>query len=183
MRYFALVATFMVALVAVPTAAAPALEPTSSISTPGKVYEKTCSAKEFRGYARAVYRRTTISKAAVRRLDKLRDCLKPWALRYQRKLGRSRFKREHPWEYQRSKIPAWGRAMLERLGGCETRGIPFPKNYQWNGHHHGRYQYDGATWKEAGGQTDFAYQASPAQQDVITFRFYPSHRSRWACSA
>jgi hypothetical protein len=79
-------------------------------------------------------------------------------------------------------LPASTKAMLARLRGCETRGIPFPTNYRYDGHHDGAYQYDGPTWHEAGGW-GYAYQASPAEQDVRTAWFYPSHRGRWECVA
>lgn len=93
-----------------------------------------------------------------------------------------RVKLKH-WKHLQWKLPAETKAMLARLRGCETRGIPFPKNYQWAGHHDGAYQYDGPTWNDAGGEQEHAYLASPAEQDVRTARFFPSHRSQWACSA
>ena len=68
------------------------------------------------------------------------------------------------------------KAMLARLRGCETRGIAFPHNYRYSGHHYGAYQY---TWGpgSAGDRAGFRVrpdQASPAEQDVRTARFYPS---------
>jgi hypothetical protein len=88
----------------------------------------------------------------------------------------------HSWACQRRILPHPAVAMLARLRGCETRGIPYPKNYRWKGHHRGAYQYDFATWKQAGGHGDPA-EASPAEQDVRTARFYPRHRSQWQCRA
>lgn len=86
------------------------------------------------------------------------------------------------WQRERAKLSAAQVAMLQRLGGCETRGIALAAAYRWKGHHRGRYQYDFATWAQAGGSGDPA-DASPAEQDVRTARFYPSHRGQWACSA
>lgn len=86
------------------------------------------------------------------------------------------------WVREYAKLPAAMKATLRRLRGCETRGIPYPKNYRWKGHHRGAYQYDFATWAEAGGSGDPA-DAHPREQDVRTARFFPSHRGRWACSA
>lgn len=87
------------------------------------------------------------------------------------------------WQRESRKLGPAVHGMLARLRGCETRGIPFPANYRLDGHHDGAYQYDQSTWKEAGGTTTFAYEASPAEQDVVTARFYPGHRSRWDCQA
>lgn len=84
------------------------------------------------------------------------------------------------WKHLQRNLPQEVKAMLARLRGCETRGIKFPHNYRWKGHHRGAYQYDFATWREAGGQGDPA-DASPPEQDVRTARFYPSHRGRWEC--
>lgn len=90
--------------------------------------------------------------------------------------------RRKRWVRWQVALPASTKAMLARLRGCETRGIPYPRNYFYNGHHDGAYQYDEPTWHEAGGW-GYAYQASPAEQDVRTARFFPSHRGRWECSA
>lgn len=90
--------------------------------------------------------------------------------------------REKRWRRLQRQLPSPTKAMLVRLRGCETRGIAFPANYLYDGAHDGAYQYDEPTWHEAGG-TGSANQASPAEQDVRTARFFPSHRSRWACSA
>ncbi len=86
------------------------------------------------------------------------------------------------WTHEQRMLSPGMKALLARLRGCETRGIPFPLNYRYDGHHDGAYQYDAATWAEAGGR-GFAWQASPAEQDVRTARFFPSHRGRWACHA
>lgn len=88
---------------------------------------------------------------------------------------------EKRWKRLQASLSVSVKATLARLRGCETRGIPFPKNYQWKGHHRGAYQYLKSTWARAGGSGDPA-DASPAEQDVRTARFYPGHRSEWACS-
>lgn len=82
------------------------------------------------------------------------------------------------WRRERAALSEAALAGLARLRGCETRGMPFPQNYRYDGLYDGAYQYDGRTWHEAGG-SGFAHEASPAEQDVRTARFYPSHRSRW----
>ena len=89
---------------------------------------------------------------------------------------------EKRWRREQRALDAGIRATLARLRGCETRGIPYPKNYHWRGHHRGAYQYDFATWAQAGGRGDPA-DASPAEQDVRTARFFPSHRAQWQCRA
>lgn len=86
------------------------------------------------------------------------------------------------WNAQRRALSPGVKAMLARLRGCETRGIPYPQNYRWKGHHRGAYQYLFSTWARAGGHGDPA-DASPAEQDVRTARFFPSHRGEWACKA
>lgn len=142
---------------------------------------------DYRSYARKVYDRTTIRRPARQRLRHMRTCqhsakARTLVRRYTRKLKRERWRRVHYWEWQRSKLSAGTRAMLARLRGCETRGIAYPANYQWKGHHRGAYQYTFSTWARAGGSGDPA-NASPAEQDVRTAWFYPSHRGEWACSA
>lgn len=91
------------------------------------------------------------------------------------------WKRRH-WREERVALGPAVRGMLARLRGCETRGIPFPANYRYAGAHSGSYQYDAATWAQAGGHV-FVASAIPAEQDVRTARFFPSHRSQWACQA
>lgn len=88
------------------------------------------------------------------------------------------------WRHLRFKLPANTIAMLARLRGCETRGLPFPRNYQANtgNGYSGAYQYTPSTGRRAG-FTVAVYLASPAEQDVRTARFYPAHRSEWACRA
>lgn len=143
--------------------------------------------KQYAHYAKSVYKRTTVSRKARQRLAVMRLCqhtpkAKANVKRLTHRLKVQRYHRMHYWEWQRSKLPSGTVAMLARLRGCETRGIAYPSNYQWDGHHDGAYQYDAATWHQAGG-TGFAYQASPPEQDVRTAYFYPSHRGQWACSA
>lgn len=142
---------------------------------------------QYAHYARAVFKRRTISRRAHSRLVQMRACQhSPQAhantVRLTRKLRRARWRREHYWEWRREQLSSAQTAMLARLRGCETRGLAFPSNYRQRGHHRGAYQYDFATWGEAGGSGDPA-DASPAEQDVRTAAFYPSHRGRWACSA
>lgn len=84
------------------------------------------------------------------------------------------------WKCKQRILPAETKRMLARLRGCETRGISYPRNYRWDGHHDGAYQYDEATWHQAGGH-GVAFKASPAEQDVRTARFFPSHRGQWQC--
>ncbi len=94
--------------------------------------------------------------------------------------------REQRWRRLQRMLPPETKRMLKRLRGCETRGIPFPHNYRWNGHHHGAYQYAWGSRGSAGERAGFTVRpglASPAEQDVRTARFYPSHRSEWACRA
>lgn len=142
---------------------------------------------EYRHHARDVFAHETISRRTRDRLAHMRACQhSPKATanvrRYTKRLRVQRWRRLHYWEWQRSRLSSGTKAMLRRLRGCETRGIPFPRNYQWNGHHDGAYQYDPPTWHETGG-SGYAYQASPAEQDVRTAWFFPSHRGRWQCSA
>lgn len=143
--------------------------------------------KQYAHYARSVYKRTKISRKAKQRLVQMRLCqhspkARANVKRLTHRLKVQRYHRMHYWEWRRSLLPAATKAMLARLRGCETRGIAFPSNYRWQGHHRGAYQYDWATWRQAGGSGDPAL-ASPAEQDVRTARFYPSHRGQWACSA
>jgi hypothetical protein len=86
------------------------------------------------------------------------------------------------WQRLQAELQPSVKAMLLRLRSCETRGLRFPANYRYAGAHDGAFQYDAATWHQAGG-TGRAFQASPAEQNVRTARFFPSHRSQWACSA
>ena len=89
------------------------------------------------------------------------------------------------WRQLQAQLSPETKQMLVRLRGCETRGIAFPQNYRSRGHHFGAYQY---TWGpgSAGARAGFRVRpdlASPAEQDVRTARFYPSHRGEWACRA
>lgn len=89
------------------------------------------------------------------------------------------------WVHLQRMLPSSVKAMLARLRGCETRGIAFPLNYRWAGHHFGAYQY---SWgpKSAGERAGFRVRpdrASPAEQDVRTAFFFPSHRGEWDCQA
>jgi hypothetical protein len=148
---------------------------------------------EFKHYASAVFKRRTITRRARRHVRLMIRCqgsdrFEQWAEHRMVKLRVRRYRRTHPWEWQRSQLSPGSRAMLNRLGGCETRGLPYPENYRigpghprYNGHD-GRYQYAMSTWHRAGG-SGRANWASPAEQDVRTARFYPSHRTEWACSA
>lgn len=110
-----------------------------------------------------------------------------------RRQRRARWARRHPWEHARNglyRTSPWLRASLARLRGCETRGLRYPANYRLDGHHDGAYQYDLGTWGETLAYLPPrlrrlahapAYAASPAEQDVRTGRFWPTHRGRWSC--
>lgn len=108
-----------------------------------------------------------------------------------RALWRWRHRYPHLWEIRRNRLDGGIVARLEVLRGCETRGIPYPHNYRWDGHHDGAYQYTVSTWQRAQawyplrvvGWTATAYEASPAHQDVVTAFFFPAHAGEWACSA
>lgn len=163
----------------------------SSITIAQEPREPSCvgqfTQKQYARYAKRVYVRESISRKARQKLVHMRLCQHSRKAyknvkRLTSRLKRDRWRRVHYWEWQRSLLSPGTKAMLARLRGCETRGIAFPANYQWQGHHRGAYQYDFRTWGEAGGSGDPAH-ASPAEQDVRTARFYPSHRGRWACSA
>lgn len=82
--------------------------------------------------------------------------------------------------------------MLATLRGCETRGMAYPANYRYAGAHDGAYQYLLGTWLRTIptlpsrrlrriATRGRAFTATPAEQDVRTFFFYPSHRGEWAC--
>lgn len=89
------------------------------------------------------------------------------------------------WRRLQRKLAPEVKVMLARLRGCETRGIAFPQNYRYAGHHFGAYQYDWGPGS-AGARAGFRVRpdlASPAEQDVRTARFYPSHRGEWTCRA
>lgn len=102
-------------------------------------------------------------------------------VRWRREVRAARY-----WIVAARRLPLSMKQLLARLRGCETRGIAARygpgADYRWRGHHDGAYQYDKATWAEAGG-SGHAYEASPEEQDVRTARFYPSHRGRWECGA
>lgn len=88
---------------------------------------------------------------------------------------------EHHWRHLRFKLPPATKVMLARLRACESTG-----NYRAsNGVDWGAYQY---AWGpgSAGARAGFRVRpdrASPAEQDVRTARFYPSHRGEWECRA
>jgi hypothetical protein len=65
---------------------------------------------------------------------------------------------------------------LASIRACESHGV-----YTTNTHNgfSGAYQFTDETWKAAGGSTEHAYQASPAEQDRIAARWLPGHRSAW----
>jgi hypothetical protein len=83
------------------------------------------------------------------------------------------------------------RATLKRLRGCETRGIAYPANYRYDGIHDGAYQYTPSTWARTVpylprrlrrvASDGPAHTATPAEQDVRTAFFFPSHAGEWAC--
>ena len=82
------------------------------------------------------------------------------------------------WACQRRVLSGAMKATLRRLRACESTG-----NYRaTNGQYTGAYQYSNSTWARAGGYGR-AMDASPAEQDVRTARFYPSHRGEWECQA
>lgn len=83
------------------------------------------------------------------------------------------------WERERRRLSHETKKMLARLRGCETRGLRYPRNYRYRGNHFGAYQYLDSTWHRAGGTQAHASDASPAEQDVRTARFYPRHRGEW----
>lgn len=177
---------------------------TSGATAPGEaVNRNNCqrlfTKSEFYTYADQVYRRKTISRKAKRYVEQRITCqqtaeAQAWANRKQHHFKHLRWVRLHPWQHKRRNLSATIRARLSNLRGCETRGIPYPQNYRYDGHHDGAYQYDHATWQEAQdyfaarkgsipSRTTYAYQAIPAHQDVVTAAFFPGHTSRWACSA
>jgi hypothetical protein len=86
---------------------------------------------------------------------------------------------EHRWRHLAWKLSPEMKATLARLRWCESRG-----DYQaTNGSHWGAYQY---SWGRgsAGERAGFRVRpdlASPAEQNVRTARFFPSHRGEWAC--
>jgi hypothetical protein len=107
---------------------------------------------------------------------------------------RARWGHRHPWMHAWHRVPGWGRGMLARLRGCETRGIAYPANYRYAGTHDGAYQYLLGTWLRTIAYLPTrrlrrvavrgpAYTATPREQDVRTFFFYPSHRGEWECRA
>lgn len=90
--------------------------------------------------------------------------------------------RHHYWRWARAHLSSSTKGMLFRLRWCESTG-----NYRaTNGSHWGAYQYSWGGTGSAGYRAGFRVRpdnASPAEQDVRTARFFPSHRSEWACSA
>lgn len=66
---------------------------------------------------------------------------------------------------------------LAAIAACESGGV-YTTN-TGNGYS-GAYQFDDATWQAAGGSTESAYQASPAEQDAVAASWIASgHRSAW----
>jgi hypothetical protein len=113
---------------------------------------------------------------------------------------RRRWANRHPWLHAWNHVPAWGKAMLRRLGpGCETFGKSDAVGYSLRtddsgGPHRGRYQFTDSAWLRTIPYLPTArlrrlavrgpaYTASPREQDVRTFYFYPSHRGEWGCVA
>lgn len=96
------------------------------------------------------------------------------------------FPKHHPerygWGYKRRHLDSPTKAMLFRLRMCESTD-----DYQaTNGSHWGAYQYSWGGTGSAGYRAGFRVRpdyASPAEQDVRTAEFYPSHRSEWTCKA
>jgi hypothetical protein len=125
-------------------------------------------ASGFRYLANQNDQKSCRSTACKRRMCRSRACRERVELKRWRRL-------------QRQLSPAT-KAMLARLRGCETRGLAFPANYRYRGQYRGAYQYTFSTWARAGGHGDPA-DASAAEQDVRTARFYPSHRGEWGCAA
>lgn len=119
-------------------------------------------------------RQCSIKRARVHRV--YRFC-NSWACVV--RVGRKRAWREaHYWTLKRRQLSAATLAWLGRLRFCESTN-----NYRaTNGQYTGGYQYADSTWARAGGHGR-AMDASPAEQDVRTAWFYPSHRGEWACSA
>jgi len=72
---------------------------------------------------------------------------------------------------------AGGSGSLASIRACESGG-----NYQTNtgNGYSGAYQFDQQTWKAAGGSTEHAYQASPAEQDRVAAGWIAAgHRGAW----
>lgn len=157
--------------------------------------EKTYAAKHGFRASRAVYRSPTrVTRREKRQLRKFRRCAR------NHRAARRMIRRVHWWQRWRGSDRGYWRLAAERLSsttraglanlrGCETRGIPFPSNYRYNGSsgYDGAYQYDGTTWGEAQSwratparhRTARAHEARKDQQDAVTAAFYPSHASRW----
>ncbi len=162
--------------------------------------DRTYTAKqEFRAL-RAIFRDPSpVTQAERRKLKQFRDCARSHSI------ARRSVKKLHWWQRWRVSYRGYWRLSAERLGdvahgalaplrGCETRGISFPSNYAYNGSsgYDGAYQYDERTWREALAwrgtparyYTQLAWAAGVDAQDVVTYKFYYSHRSRWPnCSA
>jgi hypothetical protein len=165
--------------------------------------ERLYTQKAFYIYADHTFKGRVVTRREGNRVKRMATCQhtdrkEAWAWKKRKLFKFRRWARLHPWAYRRLHIPPALKARLANLRGCETRGIEerYGNNadYRWNGHHDGAYQYDGRTWWEAQnwyaarhktmpGRTTYAYQATPAHQDVVTASFFPSHTSRWACNA
>jgi hypothetical protein len=141
---------------------------TAALSAPMSRADTSCQTRSCNERAHAKNAKACKSKACLARACRSTTC-------------RARVAEKH-WRRLQAALPSDAKAMLARLRGCETRGISFPSNYRWKGHHRGAYQYTFGTWVRAGGRGDPA-DASPAEQDVRTARFYPAHRGEWACVA
>ena len=86
--------------------------------------------------------------------------------------------RHHYWRHERHHLDAGTKGWLARLRFCESTD-----NYRTNtgNGYYGAYQY-GWGPGSAGERAGFRVRpdlASPAEQDVRTARFYPSHAGEW----
>ncbi len=162
---------------------------------PAKACAKAYSAKqEFRAL-RAVFRDPSkVTKAERRKLARFRGCARS------HRIARRTVRRLHWWQEWRASYKGYWRLAAERLGDkphgalASLRACESTSTYGYNGSsgYDGAYQYDVRTWYEAQAwrgtpgrhYTSAAWAASVDQQDVVTYAFYYSHRSRWPnCSA
>lgn len=144
----------------------------------------TYRAKEYKSYVGAVYKRPKISEQARDRLRRMEICLKTPEVTKKGKTFRRHVAKDReirlrdPWGEAWRLVDPGLKARLARLRHCESTN-----DYRAsNGSHWGAYQYDDATWRETGG-SGRAWDAPPREQDVRTAKFWPSHQSRWACTA
>lgn len=116
--------TIIVLVATTAALAAPAASRASTSSTS----ISSCSASHFRSYARAVYRRKRVTAKALHRITRSRQCLGSWASRYQRRLSRERYNREHAWSVSMaswySKGDSGGRPACG-LGWDQTARMPY----------------------------------------------------------